>query len=117
MNLEDRLRQTFRRVEPDGDFAERVLSRLDAQPSSLQSPVANPQRRWALAASLLLALALAALGGREAWQAHSHRLATEQLQARQQAASRQLAFALELTSRELESVHRHLNRQTEESGT
>ena len=118
MNLEDRLRRTLRRVEPGDGFADRVLARVDvAQMPATPPRMARPPRRWALAASLVLAMAVSALVGREAWQAHTHRLANEQLQARQQAATRQLAFALDLTSRELESVHRHLNRQTEETGS
>jgi hypothetical protein len=113
MNLEDRLRRALRRMEPDEDFAARVLFRLDDVAPRAERPV----RRWALAASVVLALAVATLAGVGSWEAHTQRVDTRQLQARQQAAGRELAFALDLTSRELERVRRHLNRQTEETGS
>ena len=111
MNLEDRLRRALRREEPAEDFAERVLARLERPAPSARSS------RWALAASVLLAFAVAALVGRNAWLTHTHRLETEQFQARNEAASRQLAYALDLTSRELESVHQHLKPRIEETGS
>ena len=120
MNLEDRLRRALRRVEPDDDFAARVLGRLDRAPAAPpRRSVASAHRtpRWALAASVVLALGIAALLGRHTWLQHADRLEAAQLQARNEAVSRQLAYALDLTSRELESMHRHLERKTEETGS
>jgi len=108
MNLDSRLRQALRRVEPGEDFADRVLAQLDrpAPPERRTAP------RWALAASVVLAIGLAALVGREAWRSHTQQLESARLQARAEVVSRQLAFALDLTSRELQSVHRHLEPKT-----
>ena len=118
MNLEDRLRRALRREDPGEDFADRVLARLGEpmRPAAYSAPATRDVRRWALAASVVLALA-AAFVGREAWLSHTQRIEAERILARNAAASRDLAVALELTSRELESVHRHLNRTPEETGS
>src|SRR5438552_392514 len=112
MSLEDRLRRAFRRVEPGEDFAERVMAKLDAQARS-----GGINRRWAIAAGLVLALAIGFTAARGAWVARTQRLEAQRFEARNEAARQQLAWALDLTSRELEHVHRHLNRNTEESGS
>jgi hypothetical protein len=101
MSLEQSLRHTLRRVEPETDMAAAVLARLAA-------PAPRSWRRmphWALAASVVLAV------GAGVFVQH------ERTQVRTEAASRQLAYALELTSRELENVHRHLYRTIEETGS
>jgi hypothetical protein len=100
MELEDRLRRALRRVEPGEDFAARVLARLDAPPPRVRRP-----QRWAIAASVLL------LAGAGAVVQH------QRAQARHEAAGRQLAYALALTSRELQSVHQHLAPLPKETGT
>lgn len=106
MELEDRLRRGFRPVDPGDDFADRVLARLDADADAAARPTTRrsraPWHRWALAASLLLAVAL----GTDAWRDHLHR----ERGARE--ASRQLAQALDITTRQLENVHRRLDQDT-----
>ncbi len=106
MSLEPRLRSALRRVEPDTDLAAAVLARLDA-PAAIATRVAprGGVGRWAIAASLLLAIG-AGFGVQQ-----------YRLQAREEAAGRQLAHALELTSRELENVHRRLESKTLERGS
>jgi hypothetical protein len=98
MNLEDRLRHRLRRVDPEPDFAARVLARLDA-------PARSSMSRWALAASLVLAIGAGAI------------VQHERSQGRAAAAGRDLAVALELTSRQLEHVHQRLHPRIEETGS
>ena len=102
MSLEDRLRHALRRTEPGEDFTAGVLARLDARAAT---PSPRLARHWALAACLVVAI------GAGLFVQH------ERTRAQTEAASRQLAYALELTSRELEHVHQHLERKTEEKGS
>jgi hypothetical protein len=100
MSLETRLRHTLRRVEPDHDLSAAVLARLEPPPRRWQQ-----LPRWALAASLVLAI------GAGVFVQH------ERSRLRGETAGRQLAYALEVTSRELENVHQHLHRTLEETGS
>jgi hypothetical protein len=108
MSLEDRLRHALRRVEPDDDFAARVLARLDAAPRRAP-PAYRPASQWALAASVLMAIFMAAGAGVVVQQ--------QRERVRSEAAGRQLVYALELTSRELGNIHQHIGRRAEESGS
>lgn len=103
MSLEDRLRGALRRTEPERDLTADVMARLGDSPVA-RARNAGP-RRWALAASLLLVAGTGLL------------VQQYRVQARQEAAGRQLAQALELTSRELENVHRRLELKFQERGT
>jgi hypothetical protein len=104
MSLEQRLKQALRRTEPDEDFAARVLARLDAAPA-VEARRSSSTRHWALAACLVVAVGAGLF------------VQQERARERTETASRQLAYALELTSRELEHVHKHLERKTEEKGS
>jgi hypothetical protein len=101
MSIEDQLRRALARVEPDTDIETAVLARLGA-PAPRR---ARPQWPWALAASVVAAIGLALFVGQQ------------RDRARAEVASRQLAYALELTSRELESIHQRVNRTIEETGS
>jgi hypothetical protein len=111
MDLEDRLRRALRPVEPGDGFVDRVIARIDATPPAPVPAPHRPWQRWALAASVLLAVAIGA-DVRRNHRIEQQQLAQAQLQAREQAAGRQLAWALEITSRQLESVHRRLDQDT-----
>ena len=105
MSLENRLRHALGRVEPQQDLAAGVLARLEAEraPQPARSRWQAP--RWALAASLVMAVGAGFI------------VQHQREHARGEAASRQLAVALELTSRELQNIHQHLDRRTGETGT
>ena len=103
MTPEDRLRQALRRVEPD-DLVAGVLARLESPSGAVVVP-RWPAARWALAASVLVVIATGLL----IQQQRSH--------TRTEAASRQLAYALEVTSRELQHVHQYLHPPIEETGS
>lgn len=107
MTLEDRLKDQLRPVDPGEDFTARVLARVAAEKPAATAPVAglppalrrlSAAPRWALAASVLLAVGAGVL-------LHGH------LQRERSASSaRQLALALELTSHQLQHLHQRLDR-------
>lgn len=101
MSLEERLKRHLRPVDPGAEFADRVLQRLAASKPLAPAP-RHAAPRWALAASVLLAVGAGVL----IHQQREHE--------RGAAAARQLALALEVTSRELETLHQHLDRQRQE---
>ena len=93
--LEDRLRQALRPIDPEAGFVERVMARIDPVPASKQV-----SRRWfpaALAASALLGVVLI-----HAWQADRERRGLE--------ARRQLIEALQITGEKLDVAYRGVRR-------
>jgi hypothetical protein len=103
MSLEERLRKHLRPVDPGAEFADRVLQRLAASKPLAPAPgLRHAAPRWALAATVLLAVGAGAL------------IHQQREHDRGAAAARQLALALEVTSRELETLHQHLDRQRQE---
>jgi hypothetical protein len=105
MSLEERLKKHLQPVDPGADFADRVLQRLSASPGASKTLAPAPRRaapRWALAASVLLAVGAGVL------------IHQQREHDRGAAAAQQLALALEVTSRELETLHQHLDRQRQE---
>ena len=105
MGLEPQLRRALRRVEPERDLVGDVLARLDEAPLVPPRAAARRFAPWALAASVLLAL-----GTGFAVQQNLTRT-------RNEVAGRELAYALQLTSQELQNVRQHLERRTEEKGS
>ena len=111
MDLEDRLRRAMRPDDPGDGFTDRVIARLDTETPKSAVPSRSTWARWALAASVLLAVAL----GVDAWRDQHARqalMAQAELRSRNEAAGRQLAWALDITSRQLENVHRRLDQDT-----
>lgn len=104
MSLERRLQQALRPKAPDEDFAARVLARLDAAPAA-ETRRSGSIFHWALAACLVVAVGAGLF------------VQQERTRVRAETASRQLAYALEITSRELEHVHQRLERKIEEKGS
>jgi hypothetical protein len=101
MSLEDKLHVRLRRVQPPDDFAAKVLAQLDTA-----APRSAPRiTRWAMAASLLLIVGTGLM------------VQQQREQARREAAGRQLAHALDITSRQLENARRHLENRTVETGS
>ena len=101
MNLEHRLRRALGPVPPSPDFSDAVLARIGRDAAPLRRAVP----RWALAASVLVGIA----AGYFAFD--------QQRTLRGEQAAHQLAYALELTSRELETVQARVNRHFQEKGT
>jgi len=88
-------------VDPPDGFAHRVRTRLERDARAQARPQASPWRRWGAAAAVLIAL----LGGPLAWREYDQR--------RQALAARaQVLLALQIASRELNSVHRRVVRPT-----
>ena len=101
MNPDARLRRALAPVDPPEGFAQRVRARIEREgrPAARQAP--NPLLRWGAIAATLLAV----LGGPLAWREYDQR--------RQAFAARQqVLLALQIASRELNSVHRRVVRPT-----
>jgi hypothetical protein len=130
MTLANDLRTALRPVDPGDGFADRVLARLPAAlprtdadagrdggpvPPRLDTPqvAVLPRRvpaapaatRWAMAASVLLVVAAG-------YGVHQQRVARQQ-----EAAARELAIALQVTTRELDRVRARLQRTPAETGS
>jgi hypothetical protein len=101
MDLESRLRAALRPEDPGAEFTAAVMSRVSAP-----RPAAKPARRWRVPAALAATLFAAAFG------LHWH------VMQQREAAGRQLALALEITSHELNEVQKKLVRNgSQENGT
>ena len=97
-DLEDRLRSTLRRVDPDPGFAERVMSRIENEPRRS----AFTRLRWPAA---LVASALVGTVAVHQWQAQRER---EGLEAR-----KQLIEALRVTGEKLDLAYRVVNGESQ----
>ena len=101
MNPDARLRRALVPVDPPEGFAQRVRARVEREAAS--TPRRQPSRllRWSAIAAAMVAV----LGGPFAWREYDQR--------RQAFAARsQVLLALQIASRELNSVHRRVVRPT-----
>lgn len=98
-NLDEKLRAALRPVDPDEDFANRVLARIDAneQHSPKKPTLPRLLLRWEIPVALAASLAIAIIAGLE-WQQQQQQ--QEGLRAREQ-----LIEALRVTSSKLDLVH------------
>ena len=100
MNPDARLRRALLPVDPPEGFAHRVRSRVE-QSRAVSAPQSTRVLRYTAAAAVLLAV----LGGPLAWREYDQR--------RQGVAAKaQVLLALQIASRELNSVHRRVVRPT-----
>lgn len=101
MNPDARLRRALGPVDPPEGFAQRVRARVERDARAAARPRPNRLMRW----GALAATVLAVLGGPLAWREYDQR--------RQALAARdQVLLALQIASRELNSVHRRVVRPT-----
>jgi hypothetical protein len=96
-NLDEKLRAALRPVDPDEDFANRVLARIDANEQHSPKKLTRPRLllRWHIPVALAASVAIAIIVGLE-WQQQQQ----EGLRAREQ-----LIEALRVTSSKLDLVH------------
>lgn len=98
MNLDARLRRALQPVEPPDGFARRVRQRLDAGVSARAASTPPPQSRWRSWLATAAAVAGIAVGTYGYQQYEQRREAL--------AARAQVLLALQIASRELNTVHR-----------
>ncbi len=101
MNPDARLRRALAPVDPPEGFAQRVRARVE-QRTAAPGPRTRPVRRWFAVAATIVAV----LGGPLAWREYEAR--REGL-----AAQAQVMLALQIASRELNTVHRQVVRPVE----
>jgi hypothetical protein len=96
-NLDEKLRAALRPVDPDGDFANDVLARIDPNERHSAKNLTLPRRplRWHIPVALAASVACTILVGLE-WRQQQQ----EGLRAREQ-----LIEALRVTSSKLDLVH------------
>ena len=99
MNPDARLRRALSPVDPPEGFAQRVRARAEQQARAARSKASRRLVRWFAVAAALLAV----VGGPVAWREYEQR--REALAARAQ-----VLLALQIASRELNTVHRHVVR-------
>ena len=101
MNPDARLRRALLPVDPPDGFAHRVRARIEQHNRAASAPRSTRVLRYTAAAAVLLAV----LGGPLAWREYDQR--------RQGVAAKaQVLLALQIASRELNSVHRRVVRPT-----
>jgi hypothetical protein len=107
-NLDDKLRNALRPVDPDGDLAQDVLARIDAHERRTRKWPAfvRRERRWQVPVALAASVAIA-IGIGFQW-----RQQQEGLRAREQ-----LIEALQVTSSKLDLVHRVVQEHRQTDGT
>jgi hypothetical protein len=101
-DFEDRLRGALRPVDPPDGFEQRLLARIEREPTQVQP--AGRRVRWlpaALAASTVLAVAL----GTHQWQARREQQGLE--------AREQLIEALRMTGEKLDIAYQAVNREAQ----
>jgi len=107
--MEERLRQSLQRKDPDPGFTERVLSRVRSEPEEPRSQAphffARPSRWLAAAAIVAFVLSAGAI----------HRQRERRLRAEGERAKAQLMQALEITSAKLNVVLKKVNSVKEAS--
>ena len=107
MNLEQDLRNAFRRKQAPADLADRVLARIneDPAPSRQAGPASSRVRRWLAAAAVLVVAA-----GAGQYYEHQRRAAeTARVQ-------QELRIALQITNETLARVQSKLSRPAQETG-
>jgi hypothetical protein len=108
-SMEERLRQSLQRKDPDPGFTERVLSRVRSQPEEPGNGTlrlfARPSRWLAAAAIVVFVLSAGAV----------HRQRERKLRAEGERAKAQLLQALQITSEKLNVVLKKVNATKEAS--
>jgi hypothetical protein len=99
MNPDARLRRALGPVDPPKGFAQRVRARVEVQARAGRTAPARFRRRWMAAAAVIVVV----LGGPLAWREYDAR--RDALAARAQ-----VLLALQIASRELNTVHRKVVR-------
>ena len=90
-NLDNALKEAFRRQEAPDGFADRVMARISQQPPKRKSPFGTWKREWlAIAASTCMAVL-----GAGAWQQHQRQIEGEK-------AKQELMYALTVASESLQ---------------
>jgi anti-sigma-K factor RskA len=107
-NLDEKLRNALRPVDPEGDLAQDVLARIDAQERRTRKwpSFVRRERRWRIPVALAASVAIAIGIGLQWRQQQEGLLAREQL-----------IEALRVTSSKLDLVHRVVQEHSQSDET